>query len=52
MTTTHFVLVDDKLTTNEIQNMCSEIKDLKGIHNVLAYEEFVGQDLHPTLLQV
>lgn len=42
MTTTHFVLVDDKLTTNEIQNMCSEIKDLKGVHNVLAYEEFVG----------
>ena len=45
MTTTHFVLVDDKLTTNEIQNMCSEIKDLKGIHNVLAYEEFVGPGL-------
>ena len=45
MTTTHFVLVDDKLTTNEIQNMCSEIKDLKGIHNVLAYEKFVGPGL-------
>lgn len=45
MTTTHFVLVDDKLTTNEIQNMCSEIKDLKGIHNVLAYEELVGPGL-------
>lgn len=45
MTTTHFVLVDDTLTTNEIQNMCSEIKDLKGIHNVLAYEEFVGPGL-------
>lgn len=45
MTTTHFVLVDDKLTTNEIQNMCSEIKDLKGVHNVLAYEEFVGPGL-------
>ena len=45
MTTTHFVLVDDKLTTNEIQNMCSEIKDLKGIHNVLAYEEFAGPGL-------
>ncbi len=42
MTTTHFILVDDKLTTSEIQDMCSEIKDLKGIHNVLCYEEFVG----------
>ena len=30
------ILVDDTLTTNEIQNMCSEIKDLKGIHNVVA----------------
>ena len=50
MTTTHFVLVDDKLTTNEIQNMCSEIKDLKGIHNVLAYEEFVGPGLASDLL--
>ena len=42
MTTTHFILVDDKLTTSEIQDMCSEIKELKGIHNVLCYEEFVG----------
>lgn len=42
MTTTHFVLVDDSLSTNQIQEMTSQIEDLDGIHNVISYESFVG----------
>ena len=42
MTTTHFVLVDDSLSTSEIQEMSDKIKDLDGVHNVISYEEFVG----------
>ena len=42
MTTTHFVLVDDSLSTNQIQKMTSQIEELDGIHNVISYESFVG----------
>ena len=42
MTTTHFVIVDDSLTTSQIQEMSNEIKGLDGIHNIISYEEFVG----------
>ena len=42
MTTTHFVIVDDSLTTSQIQEMSNQIKDLDGIHNIISYEEFVG----------
>ena len=42
MTTTNFLFVDENLKTKEIQSLCDEIKELDGITNVLAYEEFVG----------
>lgn len=42
MTTTHFILVSDQLSTKDIQSMCDEIEDLDGISNVLAYEKYVG----------
>lgn len=42
MNTTHFILVNDELKTKDIQSLCSEIEDVKGIENVLAYEKFVG----------
>lgn len=42
MTTTHFVLVDDGLSTSEIQKMSDEIEGLDGVHNIISYEAFVG----------
>lgn len=42
MTTTNFVLVDDSVSTKDVQEMCNKIEDLEGIHNVLAYETAVG----------
>lgn len=42
MTTTHFVIVSDELTTSQMQEMSAKIKDLDGINNVISYEEFVG----------
>lgn len=42
MTTTHFVLVDDALSTAEIQQMSDEIKDLDGVNTIISYEAFVG----------
>ena len=42
MTTTNFVLVDDSVSTKDVQEMCNKIEDLDGIHNVLAYETAVG----------
>ena len=42
MTTTHFVLVNENLSTSDIQQMSDEIENLDGVHNVISYEEFVG----------
>lgn len=42
MTTTNFVLVDDSVSTKDVQEMCNKIENLDGIHNVLAYETAVG----------
>lgn len=42
MTTTHFVLVSENLSTSDIQEMSDEIKNLDGVHNVISYEEFAG----------
>ena len=42
MTTTHFVLVNENLSTSDIQQMSDEIENLDGVHNVISYEGFVG----------
>lgn len=42
MTTTHFILVNDELSTKDMQSLCDEIEDVKGVENVIAYEKYVG----------
>jgi len=51
MTTTHFVMVDENLTNNQINEISNKIENLDGITQVLSYEKFIGggipQDLMP-----
>ena len=42
MTTTHFVIVKDSLSTSQIQEMTDKIEDLDGISSVISYEKFIG----------
>ncbi|MCR4924973.1 MAG: MMPL family transporter [Clostridiales bacterium] len=42
MATTHFVVIDDSLPAGELSKMESEIKNIKGISSVLAYNDFIG----------
>lgn len=42
MTTTHFIIVDDKLKAHEIEEMCDEIEKVDGINNVLSYQHLIG----------
>lgn len=42
MATTHFVIVDDEISSGELTNLENEIKKVDGISSVLAYNEFVG----------
>ncbi len=42
MTTTHFIIVDDRVAAKDIETMCDEIEDLDGISKVIAYEKIVG----------
>lgn len=42
MTTTHFVLVDEKLKSYEIKEIADRIEALDGISSVLCYEQLIG----------
>ena len=42
MSTTHFVIIDDSISSRDINSMVSKIKGLDGIESVLAYNDFVG----------
>ncbi|SHF86666.1 hypothetical protein SAMN02746089_02686 [Caldanaerobius fijiensis DSM 17918] len=42
MTTTHMILVDSSLPKYKIKNMCDEIKGVKGVKKVLAFDDILG----------
>lgn len=48
MNTTHFVLVDDKLSSRDMQDMISQMEDVPGVTNVLAYEKYIGPGVPDT----
>lgn len=48
MNTTHFVLVDDKVSARDMQDMISQMEEVKGVSNVLAYEKYIGPGVPST----
>lgn len=42
MITTHMILVDRSLPGYKIKSMCEEIKNVKGVEKVLAFDEVLG----------
>lgn len=42
MTTTHMILVDKNLPKYEIKNMCEQIKQIRGVNKVLAFDDLLG----------
>lgn len=42
MTTTHFIIVNNKIPAYLVKNMSDEIKDVDGITKVLSYDDFIG----------
>ena len=42
MTTTHFILVDEKLDNYQIKQMCDQIEKVDGVDTVIAYEKYIG----------
>ena len=42
MTTTHFLLVDEKLENYEIKEICDSVEELPGVYSVVSYESLIG----------
>lgn len=42
MTTTHFIVINDKFSSHKVKNMVEEIKKVDGIENVLSYDNILG----------
>ncbi len=42
MTTTHFIMVDEKLTGSEMKALSDELAAVDGVNQVLSYEKFLG----------
>lgn len=42
MTTTHFLLVDEKLENYQIKDICDQVEDLPGVYSVISYESLIG----------
>lgn len=50
MTTTHFVLVSEKLENKEITQLSSEIQDIDGVSSVVAVEKYLGAAIPEDML--
>ncbi len=48
MTTTHFILVDENISSKDMQTMIESIEKVDGINNVVAYDKFVGPTISPS----
>lgn len=45
MTTTHFIVINDKVSSYKVKNMVKGIKKVDGIENVLSYDNILGPGL-------
>ena len=50
MMTTHFVMVDDKLSNDQMKQLSSELGKVDGVNQVLSYEKFVGGGIPEELI--
>lgn len=42
MTTSHFIMVSEELSPQDLQNLTRELEQVEGIHQVLSCEKFLG----------
>lgn len=50
MTTSHFILVDESMSNNDIREMSEKIEKLDGVEQVLSFEKFVGGGIPETVI--
>ncbi len=50
MTTSHFVIVDDTLSADNLVEMENRIQDLDGITSLLAYNQFIGSSIPDSIM--
>lgn len=48
MTTTHFVILDDKVPTKDIQTIIDDIEKVDGVSSVIGYEKYIGPGVPST----
>lgn len=49
MNTSHFVMVDDSLTSVEKNDLLEQLEDIDGVTDVIAYEKYVGPEIPSAL---
>ena len=50
MATTHFIILDDKITEADINALTSELNDVEGVTNVLSLNSFIGTAIPSAML--
>jgi predicted RND superfamily exporter protein len=50
MTTSHFILVDDKLSSKKLTEMENRIKDIDGVNSLLAYNLLLGSSIPDSII--
>lgn len=50
MDTTHFVMVDENMTTREINALCTDLDNIGGVKQVIAMEKYLGAGLPDNVL--
>ena len=50
MTTSHFIIIDDSIPANKLVKMENEIRDVKGVSSMLAYDMFVGTAIPDSIM--
>ncbi len=50
MATTHFIILDDKITEANINALTSELNDVEGVTNVLSLNSFIGTAIPSAML--
>lgn len=50
MDTTHFVMVDESMTTREINALCKDLDNVDGVKQVIAMEKYLGAGLPDNVL--
>lgn len=50
MTSSHFILVDDDLTSTEIGRLCEEVEQVEGITQVISVDKYTGPGFRSELL--